>query len=414
MRSKVGVLVSFAFGQAGVQVLQLIIGLLLIRWLSIEEYAAYTLVFSFQLIALMLTDLGVSSSIIALIGKNKEDTNIVSKHIKAAYDLRIHFFLISALVIVIVFPFFVRQQDWSLLELVLFTCSILMVVYFNGNRSIYRTPLVIHQKIKKVYLAENTGALVKLVGLFIAKAMHFLTVEFAVLIHACSIMVSSSFIKKLARKYVIPVKEKQPEIIADIKKHIYPTLPGLIFSTFQGQIAIFLITIFGATQNIAEVGALGRLGQVFSFFNVAATLLVAPYFARQETEAVLKKYVFAISAAICLMSLLIVFAYNYPNLLIWVLGYKYKHLEDQIIWVIINAALLFLTNFMWVIQNSRRWIYNWMPFVSIPGTILLQVILIVTMDLSLTHEVLMFNIFCSMFAVAFRFLCFYMGGIKKR
>jgi hypothetical protein len=45
--------------------------------------------------------------------------------------------------------------------------------------------------------------------------------------------------------------------------YLSPIIPGIIFTAVQGQISVLLITLFGQTKSIAEVAALGRLGQLF-------------------------------------------------------------------------------------------------------------------------------------------------------
>jgi O-antigen/teichoic acid export membrane protein len=85
MKHWIQVIISFIFGQIGVQLLQIITGFLLIRWLTYEDYAVYSVVFSFQVIAITLTDLGISNSIIALVGKNVNEKLLVSRYIAVAY-----------------------------------------------------------------------------------------------------------------------------------------------------------------------------------------------------------------------------------------------------------------------------------------------------------------------------------------
>src|SRR5881275_1891456 len=53
------------------------------------------------------------------------------------------------------------------------------------------------------------------------------------------------------------------------------------FSCLQGQITVFLISVFGhRVSSVAEVGALGRLAMIFAVLSNLLTNVFAPAFAR--------------------------------------------------------------------------------------------------------------------------------------
>ncbi|MFM6372385.1 MAG: polysaccharide biosynthesis protein, partial [Dolichospermum sp.] len=54
--------------------------------------------------------------------------------------------------------------------------------------------------------------------------------------------------------------DDQKHIVTIVKKFI----PNSIFYTFQGQISIILISFFGNSQNIADIGALSRFSMIFA------------------------------------------------------------------------------------------------------------------------------------------------------
>ena len=72
-----GTLGTFLMGQGLVQVLTLATGLLLVRWMAVEEFAMYRSAFAFQFIMGALVDLGLSGSIVAMIGSRRDDPAVV-------------------------------------------------------------------------------------------------------------------------------------------------------------------------------------------------------------------------------------------------------------------------------------------------------------------------------------------------
>src|SRR5262245_65184432 len=62
------------------------------------------------------------------------------------------------------------------------------------------------------------------------------------------------------------------------------TAPTAIYYAFSGQVSVWLISLFGATDSVAQVGALGRLAMIFNVLGTVFSLLIAPRFARMEAD----------------------------------------------------------------------------------------------------------------------------------
>jgi len=56
--------------------------------------------------------------------------------------------------------------------------------------------------------------------------------------------------------------------------------PHSIYYCLQGQITVWLISIFGNADSVADVGALSRLAVVFSVLGALSSEIVFPAFAR--------------------------------------------------------------------------------------------------------------------------------------
>jgi hypothetical protein len=67
-RRALGIIVNFAFGQGTLQCVQILSGLLLVSWLSVDAWAQFGLASGLQVTMGTLMDLGISGTIIPLVG----------------------------------------------------------------------------------------------------------------------------------------------------------------------------------------------------------------------------------------------------------------------------------------------------------------------------------------------------------
>jgi hypothetical protein len=167
--------------------------------------------------------------------------------------------------------------------------------------------------------------------------------------------------------------------------------PNAVFYCLQGQLTVWLISIFGNTQNIAEIGALGRLGVIFTVISAVMTSIVLPGFARCQSAALLRRRYLQIVGSFCLLGAgLITVAAFFPNLLLWILGGKYAHLHNEVLLMMTMAAASALVAAMWSLNATKAWIqYSWL---NIPGVIFSQAVLLLLVNISTVNGVLEFAI----------------------
>ena len=79
-----------------VQGISFLIGLFLVRALSISSYAQFGLALGFQATASTLMDLGFASTIIPLVGERTSDRALIGRYVRGAKSLRDRaFFILS-------------------------------------------------------------------------------------------------------------------------------------------------------------------------------------------------------------------------------------------------------------------------------------------------------------------------------
>ncbi|HEY9197175.1 MAG TPA: polysaccharide biosynthesis protein, partial [Mucilaginibacter sp.] len=199
-------------------------------------------------------------------------------------------------------------------------------------------------------------------------------------------------LRKISAEYADPEQKSDPAIEKEILAIVKRSLPGAIYFCVSGQITIWLISVFGNTQSIAHVGALSRLNTVLTVFTTLFSTLVVPRFARlPEKKNLLVQRFLQIEAALFVISFIIIaIVMLFPAQVLWILGKGYSNLNTEILLLTISSCLTMLAGVTYSVLVSRGWIIK--PVINLSVNILFQVILVVTMDLSKTTNVLMFSI----------------------
>jgi hypothetical protein len=119
--------------------------------------------------------------------------------------------------------------------------------------------------------------------------------------------------------------------------------------------------------------------------------IVLPSFARCQSPAHLKRRYFQIVAGfVCLGLGLITLSLFFPSELLWILGGKYRHLEKEVILIMIASALNSVGSAIWWLNASKAWIkHSWL---NIPSTIVTQIFLLLILDMTTVNGVLLFSI----------------------
>jgi len=369
-RRAAGMIASFFLAQGALQSVQVLMGLFLVRKLSVDAYAQFSLAFGFQATMSALMDLGFSSTIVPLVGDRRNDPALVGRYVRAAKHLRDRAFWILAPFAVIAFLGMMYKHHWSWSLQLLLLSSVLVTLYSSGRLSYNSAPLFIFGRLREFYVPQTLSGLVRLTVYEVLRLLGALNAWTAAWLNALNVTVNGSLLGKESRKYVEWPKNDDPSTDRELLRYILPATPAIIFAAFQAQISLFLISIFGQTANIAEVAALGKLGQLFTVLMTFNVVVVEPYIARLHRERLWSTYIklFSVAAIFCIPIVLIAFAVPAPFL--WLLGSKYEGLAGLVGWVVLAACVNYLAGLVWIMNRARKWLF-W------SGTILEIVLLFV-------------------------------------
>jgi O-antigen/teichoic acid export membrane protein len=383
---------SFALGQGALQAVNALVGLFLVRVLSVEAYAQFGLAFGFQSVATNLMDLGFASTIIPLVGARIHETEVVGRYVEAAVRLRRRAFAIMAPLAVGTFIAIARTHHWGWMLQTLLIIPILVVLYSSGNIACYSAPFFMYRRLTQFYAPQTLSGVVRLGAYVLLRIAGGLNAWTAAALNALNVTLISKILTEKSRHWVGRTHQATKSAEREIIHYVLPAAPALVFGALQSQISLFLISIFGKTSSMAEVAALGRIGQLFTLLQVFNIAVIEPYVARLSRERLLPAYLRIICLSAICCSPLVILGFAFPGPIVWLLGHKYEDLRSLVGWLILASCINYIAVLAWIMNRARKWVFWSGTFVEIGLVVAAQVLFIALAGMRTTREAVMFTL----------------------
>jgi O-antigen/teichoic acid export membrane protein len=385
-------ILSFLVGQGSVQVINLLTGFFLLRWLSVDDFAKVSVVFGFQITVGLLVDVGFSNSITALVGDRFQDKVLVGKYVRSAQRFRNQLFLVIIPISAIVFYVISSKHNWSFLEQTFLFSSVIVSLFFQGWIGYYSSSLLMNKQISEYYKPQVISSSSRLVLCYILYFSSALSAWTNAWISTAAIAINGFSYRRSATNFLIKADKNDSQLDQEMFQYISPLIPGVIFYAFQGQISLFIITFFGQTKGIAEIAALGRLGQLFVLLGAFNGIVIEPYIAQISQEFLPRRYFQVLGIGVSLAIAICLVGFIFPHPLLWLLGPKYQSLELEVGWVVAGSCLNYVGSMLWTMNCARKWIYWWATSAYIITLLVTQISCLIFLDLSTTMGVVYFSL----------------------
>jgi O-antigen/teichoic acid export membrane protein len=377
--------------QIVIQLTALLSGILIIRLLPTKEYALYTLANAMLGTMTVLADGGISTAVMAQGGKVWQDREKLGIVMSSGLELRKKFGIVSLLISMPVLFYLLVHHGAGYFTAILIIAAMVPAFFAALSDSLLETASKLHQDIKKLQknqLAAGIGRFVLIVGSLIIFPWTFI----AILGNGIPRIWANLQLRKMSNVYADPLQKPDIEVKREIISVVKRTLPGAIYFCVSGQIAIWLISIFGSTASIAHIGALSRLTTVLTLFTVIFNTLMVPRFARlaEKPKLLLVRFLQIQGALFIICILIVLSVIIFPSQILQILGKGYLNLNTEMLLITISSCLAMLAGVTYSVVVSRGWILK--PVINISINILFQLVLIFTLDLSKTRNVLIFSI----------------------
>nr|WP_279346176.1 polysaccharide biosynthesis protein [Gramella oceanisediminis] len=384
--------------QVLVQFLGFISGVLVIRLLPVEEYALYTLANTMLATMVLLADGGISTGVLSQGGKVWKDEIELGKVLSTGIYLKKRFAYLSIIVAFPILIYLLLRHDASWLTAILVALAIIPAFYAQFSDSLLTIVPKLHQNIGDL---QKNQAVVSFGRLILTTLFLFIFpfTFLALLASGIPRIYGNRRLMKISAINVDTSQQKDPVYTKRIISTVKRLLPGIIYYCISGQITIWLLSFFGSTTSIAQIGALGRLAVVLSLLNYLTGTLLIPRFARKENkrEALLVLFLKIMLVTIFFLTGIVLIVNFFPDQILWILGDEYTGLQKELTLIIMGSALNIVAGVAYSLNASRDWILN--PLISISLSVLSIIVGIIIFDVSILKGVLYLNIFLAIFQI---------------
>ena len=381
---------KFVVVQVVVQAVGVASGILLVRTLSRTEYAFFTLAFAMQSTMSILADSGVGIGLASIGGRVWQDPRRFGQLVATALGLRRRLAAIAVLAVAPLLVWLLWTNGASTSYALLLTLLVLVGLSFQLTTVVLMVVPRLRSQLGRVQAIDLVGALARL-ALVAAAYFIFLNAAVATAATAASVLAQYLLLKRWTPDSIDAAAQPSALDRAEMRSIIKSQVPNSVFYCLQGQVTVWLVALFGSTQSIAEVGALGRLGVVFAVVGAVMTSIVLPGFARCQSPDVLRRrYLQIMGASVFIALSVVALARLFPDQLLWVLGAKYSHLRDALLLTMTLTAFGGVITMMWALNSTKAWIrHSWL---NIPAVLVTQALLLSFLNISTLEGVLWFGI----------------------
>ncbi len=395
--------------QIVVQGISFACGILIIRILPTQEYALYTLASLMLGSLIMLADGGITTSVMAQGGKVWKDRTKLGAVVVTGYALRKRFAIVLLAIAVPLFLYLFRHHGAGWITSVLILAALIPAFFTSLSGYVLTVGPALHQDIvpvQKIELGLGFGRILLLLFIFL-----FPFAYIAILAAGLPHVWGNLRLRKISHKYADWQQKPQPRIKKEILGVVKRVLPRSVFNSFSGQITVWLITIFGTTAAIAEIGALARLSMALTMVTYIFGTLVIPRYSRltNERKILFQRFLQILGGLFLVCISIISFVALFPTQLLWILGENYRGLENELVLSIAGGCCNLIAVSLFTLATSRNWAFN--PVWSISITILTIIAGISMIDISSLTGVLKFNLFvASMESLMYLLYCLFKIG----
>lgn len=334
-------------------------GILIVRLLPIQEYAFYTLANTMLGTLIVLTDGGISNGIMSLSGKVWQDPKKLGVILATGLDLRRKFAVVTLLIAIPIVFYLLMLNKASWLTALLILLSLIPAFYADLSDSLLEITPKLHQDITSLQKNQLTVGLGRL--LLTVFAIFIFPWTFVILLASGLPRIYGNFkLKKINAKFVDTTQKPDPVVRKEILRIVARILPNIIFFAFSGQIVIWILSVFGNANELANIGALGRFSILIGLFTSVLATIFIPRFSRLADDKSKLIKVFLIFQLILFLfsGFVMLIVFLFPTQMLWVLGGSYSGLSTELFLILLSNCIGLITSLTGNLIGSRGHFLN--------------------------------------------------------
>jgi len=359
-------LAAFLSANILMQLFGAISGILLARWMEVDEYALYTIMTMVSGAMIILTKGGVNLGLNAYLGQMWPDKVRCSEALSYALSVRKKIALLSLPMILLITGWLLYENGATPVNIALLLALLCLNFICDFHSRLYDQILNFANRANEIQWWDSIFAATRLTLYLFMKALGMLNVFSAVLIAYIALGLRVFPVRKKVNEEINVVEYRGDEY-SKIKTIAKRQFPIEVFNVLQAQLILILIAQFGEPENTAAFGAMTRLGQLFLPLTSLLNAYIIPRFCVMEKDSAIR--VFTIWSCLSAVPGLFLcsFALVKPELLLLIVGDNYSNYTTEVFWVAIFFLLKSTSIFMWQLLANigrNRFVYLQIPLFS--------------------------------------------------
>ncbi len=378
--------------QTLVQILNGIVAFVLVRTLAKDDFAWFTLAIGMATVLSTLNDGGIASAVTAHGGPICQDRPRFSALLHAALGILHRTAALAAAVVAPLLAWLLWQRE-APLPIILVSVVLVVAPQWLATRTvILSTVNRLQSRVRQLQTLELTGALTRALLTLVPAALGWVNLPFALAAVAASIAAQALLVRRQVQPLIDAASPPslQAPFAARIRETLRRMYPNAVFGCVQAQLATALLAIFGSTSQVADLGALARLGFFINLIGAPLGHLFAPAFARCTSISRLRfHFLGVLGGYIVLLTAFILLVHTRSSLILSLFGPKYAHLHAELLLTAVSLSLHLISQTFWSLNFSRGWV-RWV-WLNIPLSLTTQIIAALLLPIDTVHGAILLS-----------------------
>lgn len=369
----------FLTGNVAAQGLSAVTGLLLARWLSVPDYAVYTVFITIMGAISVVTKGGVHLGFTGILGRHWPDRQRASEAVTAMHQVRRKISVFMLPPIALLSGVLVYRAQESLVLTVAVLVALLVFWAADMRSRIVDQVLFFNHQTGRVQWLDTSLAALRLVAIgclfFVGTLDIYAAVAIAALVAVFRVPPIQKWVAEvLPARHVAAIAPDVREMTDGAKRQA----PVEVFYVMQGQLVLLTLALWGSAADTAGYGALTRIAQLLLPVQAFTYAFCVPYFSRSTDHLVQKFFRMVALLALPGLSLMVVVAAA-PHWVLQLIGPQYTGLETELLWATFATTITSIAGNAWSLVAHRGWLkWSW---IQIPVGIAWSLIALLTLPL---------------------------------
>ncbi len=346
------ILARFLTGQFAIQLVNVLAGVIVMWLLPVGEYAFYVIALLCTTIISMIGNMGISQAVATFGAKHRDDSAYLGKLYSTGLSLSKFLFAIAVVCVLMLSVIVFWRKSWSLGSIVFALVLAGWIGWVQNRMALKQSVLNIQHDNKALFVAGVGGSGARLLACGLCLAWPDALV--ALVGNLIGALVTNILMTGSVKSYADTSVMEDKEIRLSIVRFITPLAPAIAYFSFKDQISILVLGFYGKVELIAQVGALGRLGQIIVLLMMLNPFFIQPYFARISGRSLFLARLRQVCILLAIFSVSAVLSsIVFPGPWLLILGVNYAGLDQELPIAVSGAIFTLIGGTLYTIGISK-------------------------------------------------------------